>query len=138
MAMFKKKKKRRTKITMAEVTSRVRGLIVDSQIQDAHRLAELAGCSSISLELQEHEEIESDDRVDLIEPLIPILFAHAHILSEASIEYQKENLEGANKLPVEIWQFSRKMTEQIAFSTLVGSLSQLVDMGLVTIPKRRD
>jgi hypothetical protein len=135
--MFRRKKKSHTKLTIAEVSTRIRGFIIDSQIQDGHRLAELAGCSSISPELQEHEELESDDRVDRIEDLIPILFAHAHILSEAATEYQKAQLEHSSKVPQEIWQFSRRMTEQIAFSTLVGSLSQLVDMGLIDIPKRK-
>jgi len=135
MKIFKKKKKNRVP-PMAEINNRIRGFIMDSQIQNSHEIAYIMGLPNLSDELAEKEEQVSDDRLERIEYLIPILYAHAHTLAEASIEYQKANIEGSNVLPKEVWIFGRKLLEQVALSALMGSTSQLVDMGLLEIPKR--
>jgi hypothetical protein len=135
MTIFKKKKKNRVP-PMAEINNRIRGLIMDSQIQNSHEIAHILGLPAISDEIAEKEEQVSDDRVERIEYLIPILYAHAHTLAEASIEYQKSNVEDLDGLPKEMWVFGRKLLEQVSLSALIGSTSQLIDMGLLTIPKR--
>ena len=135
MKIFKKKKKNLVP-PMAEVNNRIRGFIMDSQIQNSHEIAYIMGLPNLSDELAEKEEQVSDDRLERIEYLIPILYAHAHTLAEASIEYQKANIEDSNVLPKEVCIFGRKLLEQVALSALMGSTSQLIDMGLLTIPKR--
>jgi hypothetical protein len=135
MKIFKKKPKDRVP-PMAEINNRIRGFIMDSQMQNSHEIAFILGLPPISDEIAEKEEQVSDDRVERIEYLIPILYAHAHTLAEASIEYQKTALEGADDMPKEVWTFGRKMLEQATLSALMGSTSQLVDMGLLEIPKR--
>lgn len=135
MNIFKKKKKNRVP-PIAEINNRVRGFIMDSQIQNSHEIAYILGLPALSDEIAEKEEQVSDDRVERIEYLIPILYAHAHTLAEASIEYQKSNIENMEGLPKEMWIFGRKLLEQVALSALLGSTSQLIDMGLLEIPKR--
>lgn len=131
-------KKRRNKMTLGEVSSRLRGFVLDSQIQNAHELSVILGCSIISDEVQEREEEESDKRVAKISYLVPMLYAHAHALAEGAIEYQRSNADDVYKnLPDEIWWESRRMMEQVSLSALMGSISQLVDMGLLSIPKDR-
>jgi len=125
-------------VSLSEVTARLRGFLIDSQIQNAHDLAVILGCSPLSDELKEMEEDESDKRVDRISHLVPLLFAQAHALAESSIEYQKSNLtKEIEDLPNETWWESRKVLEQVAMSALLGSVSQLVDMGLLKLPKRK-
>jgi len=134
---LKRKKKLVPNVTLADLSNRIRGFVLDSQIQDAHALSEILGCSMISDEVQEREEEESDKRVEKIAYLVPLLFAQVHLLSEGAVEYQKENLpEGLEDIPEEIWRESRKMMEQVSLSALMGSLSQLVDMGLLEIPRK--
>jgi DnaJ-domain-containing protein 1 len=138
--MSKKKKKKNKKVTdpvsLSEVTSRLRGFLIDSQIQNAHELAVILGCSPLSEELREMEEDESDKRVDRISHLVPLLFAQAHALAESSIEYQKSNItKEIDGLTSETWWESRKILEQVAMSALIGSVSQLVDMGFLKLPK---
>jgi hypothetical protein len=136
--MFKKKNKQSVTNSLIEITARLRGFILDSQIQNAHELAVILGCSPISDDVQEREEEESDFRVEQISHLIPLLYAQAHALSEGAIEYQKSNLpDGVKDIPNEIWVESRKMMEQVSLSALIGSVSQLVDMGLLQLPKRK-
>lgn len=131
--------KKKDELTLADITNRLRGFILDSQIQNAHELSVILGCSPLSDELQEKEEEESDNRVDRIGSLIPLLYAHAHVLAEGAVEFQRANIksDALKNLPDEMWWESRKMMEQMALSVLLGSVSQLVDMGLITVPKKR-
>lgn len=135
--MFGKKKKPKA-TTLAEVNNRLRGLILDSQVNHAHELSVILGCSAMSDEVMEREEEESEKRVDRISYLIPMLYAHSHAMSEGAIEYQKTNLpKEAKDIPNEMWLESRKMMEQLSISVLMGSISQLVDMGLLEIPRNK-
>jgi len=134
-----KKRKNKDELTISEVSKRLRGFILDSQIQNAHELSVILGCTPLSEELQEKEEEESDNRVERIASLIPLMYAHAHVLAEGAVEYQRSNATSdvLKNLPDEMWWESRKMMEQMALSVLLGSVSQLLDMGLITIPKKR-
>jgi len=135
--MFFKKKRITPDISLAEINARLRAFIIDSQIQNGHELAVILGCSAQSEELQMHEEQESDKRLDRIEHLVPLLYAFAHTLSEGATEFQRSNIsEELKNLPDEIWWESRKVMEQLSLSVLMGAISQLVDMGLVDLPKR--
>jgi hypothetical protein len=132
--MFKKKKKQ--KLTLADVSARIRGFMLDSQINNAHELSVLLGCSVISDEVQYKEEKESDKRVEKIAYLIPLLYSHSHLIAESSVEFQRQNVADELKgLPDEIWLESKNLMEQISISALMGSISQLIDMGLLEIPK---
>ena len=129
-------RRKRKVITLADVSSRLRGFILDSQINDAHELAIVLGCSPISDEVALREEEESERRVAEISILTPLLYAFAHSLAEASVEHQKTTLNGADKVPDEIWMTSRRLIEQVAISVLLGATSQLVDMQLLEVPKK--
>jgi hypothetical protein len=130
-------KKKKSDITLGEVSNRIRGFILDSQIQNAHELSSILGCPVISEDVQEREEEESDKRIAKISYMVPLLFAHVHLLAEGAVEYQKSNLpEELEELPAEVWQESRKMMEQVSLSAVMGSVSQLIDMGLLEIPRK--
>lgn len=134
----KKKKKDSNPVSINEVSARLRGFVMDSQIQDGHELSVILGCSAISDEVQEREEEESDKRLAKIEHLVPLLYAYAHVLSEGAVELQRQSIPAEMKnLPEEIWWESRKMMEQVSLSALLGTISQLVDMGLLNISKRK-
>jgi hypothetical protein len=135
--MWFKKKIDPQNITLSDITNRIRGLILDSQIQNAHELSLILGCAAISEDVQEREEEESDKRIAKISYLVPLLFAQVHLLSEGAVEFQKENLpEDMDDIPEDLWWESRKMMEQVSLSALMGSVSQLVDMGLLEIPRK--
>jgi hypothetical protein len=135
--MWFKKKIDPQNITLSDITNRIRGLILDSQIQNAHELSLILGCAAISEDVQEREEEESDKRIAKISYLVPLLFAHVHLLSEGAVEFQKENLpEDMDDIPDDLWWESRKMMEQVSLSALMGSVSQLIDMGLLEIPRK--
>ncbi len=129
-----KKKKLDNVITLTEVSARLRGFLIDSQVKDAHELAVLLGCSPLSPEVREMEDEESDKRIERITHLIPLLYAQAHALAESSMEHQKlNNSKEIEGLSEEDQKDYRKALEQIAMSALVGSVSQLVDMGLLKL-----
>ena len=128
--MAKKKPKK------IDITARIRGYILDSQITSPHEISIVLGCSIISDEVKEHEEKESDKRVDRISYLIPVLHAHAHIISEGAVEFQRHHETVKDQdISDDIWDKSQDMMEHISMSALLGSISQLVDMGLLKVPK---
>jgi hypothetical protein len=136
--MKRRKSKASETITMNDIAARLREFILDSQIQNGHELSVILGCPRISDELAEREEEESEIRVAKISHLIPLLYAQAHALSEGAVEFQRSNVtEELKNMPDEIWWESRKMMEQISLSVLVGSVSQLLDLGLIELPKKR-
>lgn len=131
------KKKRPKDVTLGELNSRLRGYILDSQIQNGHELSVLLGCTSLSDEVAEREEEESDKRLERISYLVPLLYAYSHTLSEGAVEYQRQNLPAELKdLPDELWTASRRMMEQVTMSALMGAVSQLIDMGLLEVPRK--
>ena len=133
--MFKKKTVKG--IPLEEVTRRLRGFILDSQVQNAHEMSVILGCAAISEEVQEREEEESDKRTERISYLVPMLYAFSHALADGAMEYQRGNVPDTIKdLPKEIWYQSRSMMTDLALSALMGSISQLVDMGLLEVPKK--
>lgn len=132
--MFKKRPT--SELTITEITNRIRGFLLDSQIQNAHELAVLVGCSPLSDDVAAREEEESDKRIEEVAHLIPVLYAYSHTMAEAATEYQRENMDENLKIPEEVWRFSRKMTEQISMSALLGAVSQLVDMGILQHTKK--
>jgi hypothetical protein len=131
------KKNRPKDVTLGELNSRLRGYILDSQIQNGHELSVLLGCTSLSDEVAEREEEESDKRLERISYLVPLLYAYSHTLSEGAVEYQRQNLPAELKdLPDELWTASRRMMEQVTMSALMGAVSQLIDMGLLEVPRK--
>jgi hypothetical protein len=135
---FKKKKPESPEITLAEITNRIRGYVLDSQISGGHEISLLIGCSPISDEVAYMEEEQSDARVSRITHLIPILYAYAHTLSEGMVESQRAGAEDSEEdfgIPSAAWATTRKVFTQIAFSALLGAISQLVDMGFLDTKK---
>lgn len=124
-------------LTLASINERIRGFLLDSQIQDAHEIARILGCSLISEEVAQREEEESEKRVEKVSYLIPLMYAQANLMAQGSVDYQRVNLpEEAPDIPEEVWFDSRKLLEQVSIAVLLGAISQLVDMGLLKIPRR--
>lgn len=127
-------------LTINEVSERLRGFILDSQINNAHEIAVILGASISSEEVMEKEEEESDKRVQKVSYMVPLLYSQSHALAEGATEFQRvaaSQIEDMPKLPEEVWIESRKLMEQVSLACALGAISQAVDMGLLEIPKRR-
>jgi len=136
--MFRKKKSNKMDISVAEMSNRVRGFLLDSQFPEAYELSVLMGCSVVSDEVAAHEEEDSEDRVERVASLIPLLYAYSHTISEGAVEYQRKNLdENFKGFPDDLWIAARRILEQVTMSVLLGSISQLVDMGFLKLPKEK-
>ena len=134
MTWFRKKPQ---EVSIAEINARLRGFILDSQINDAHEVSLILGCGNISLEVAEKEEEESEKRIERISHLMPLIYAHSQALAQGTVEFQRSNVpENFPELPDEIWWDSRKLMEQVSIAAMLGSIAQLVDLGLLEIPKR--
>jgi len=93
----------------------------------------------LSEELVDKEEEESDARVSEVDHLIPIMYAYAHAMAEGLVSHQREHLtdEEQEGIPSQAWHATQKVFTQVAMNSLLGTVSQLVDMGMLTVPRRK-
>lgn len=131
--LFKKRKK---SFDFADINARLRGFILDSQLSEAHDIAEILGAPFISDDVAEREEEESDKRLDRINYLLPLVFAHIRILTEGATEHQKATISASVEIPDELWDANRAQVEKISMAATQAIIAQLVDMGLLDLPKR--
>lgn len=141
--MFKKKKPKYQQINSVKaIKAHLREFILDSQIPDGDDISRALGCSPISDELLEKEEEQSDLRVDQISFLVPLLYGYAALFSEAfiaSMPKPKKMLPIADQMHNHPSHQSAAIMsnhlEEVMAHLLIGSVSQMVDLGLVELPK---
>lgn len=134
--MINKKRPEKDWPSVKDLKNSLRGFILDSQIEAPHELAVLLGCSNISEDVAEMEEEASDLRVIRVKYLSPFIIFFAKSLAEAIIESQRQDDE-ANEIPTEVWTNTKRLLEHTSTSAILGSITQMVDLGLLEIPKRR-
>jgi hypothetical protein len=138
MSFFRKKKPKiefDIDALTTEVMFRIRGLFLDSQLEDAFSLSVIAGTTMVSDEIAEKEQEESDKRVARIAHLYPMILAHAHSIAKATVVLYKTKVD--SDLPEEAWETMLEINQQIALAAVVGSISQIVDLQLLSIGPRR-
>lgn len=131
-----KRKKQQDFPNVQEIYSTIRGFILDSQLDEPHDIAVVLGCPKISEDVAEMEEEASEERVDRINYLSPFIVFFAKTLAEGLVESQKrETLD--TEISAEVWSNTKRLIEHTAVSALLGSIPQLIDLGLIEIPKRK-
>lgn len=140
MKFFKRKKPKYAKITsVKQIKAHLREFILDSQIPDGDAISVELGCSPVSEEVLEREHEESDARVEKIGFLVPLLYGYAALFSEAFVSvspsaHDHENPE-MEKFYDHIAEITKHALKEPMAHLLVGSISQMVDLGLLEIPK---
>ena len=144
MSWFKKKKeiKENPELTLDELTtevmSRIRGLYLDAQFKEAFELSVLSGTTRVSDEVAEMEEAESDRRTKRIEHLTPLILAQTFAIAKSSMELQKKNMSGdVDQVPEEVWLQMVTHNHQMMLGAVLGSISQMVDLRLLSVGPRR-
>lgn len=120
-------------VSMSGLQARIRGFVYDSQIPNPQEIASYLGCSAISDDVEEREEQESERRVARIATMIPMLYAYAHSMAQATVAQQIEAAD--EKIPSSAWKATQKVFTQISLNTMVGAIAQLVDLDFLTVPK---
>lgn len=133
--MFRGKDKK--PFDLQDASNRLRGFFLDTQLPDANDIAVLMGCPAISDEVLEREEEESDKRLARIGRLVPLVYAHATSAAQGTVAHQRQTVEHADSIPDEVWNANRKMMEKMALAVTIATISQLVDMEIITLPKKR-
>lgn len=133
---FKKKKPPEldADMLMAEIMYRMRGMFLDSQLEDAFALSVIAGASYVSDEVAERERQDSDKRFKKVEYLMPLIVAQTYQIAKATTELRKTQLgPEAREAPDEYWEYYFSRSHQIAISSVIGAICQLVDIGLISL-----
>jgi hypothetical protein len=118
----------------AEIMYRMRGMFLDSQLQDAFALSVIADASYVSDEVAEREQQDSDKRFSKIEYLMPLIVAQCYQVAKATTELQRTKMgEEAHEAPEEYWDYYFSRSHQIAIASVTGAICQLVDIGLLSL-----
>lgn len=143
---LRKKRPASPNFSLTEITSRIRGFILDSQVSEADHISKLLGCSPTSEEVADKEADESDIRMSRVEHLIPIMYMYAKTMADGVVDHQKTHaereLDEEDLLGVHAaaWAATRTAFTHVALNTLMGAVSQMVDMGYLaveTTPKKK-
>ena len=143
VSWFKKKKKKEDhELTLDELTtevmSRIRGLYLDAQFKEAFTLSVLSGTTRVSDEVAEMEQAASDKRIKRIEHLTPLVLAQTFAIAKSSMELQKTNMSGdVSQVPDEVWSQMVTHNHQMMLGAVLGSISQMVDLRLLSVGPRR-
>jgi hypothetical protein len=138
--LFKRKPKYKRITSVSQVKAHLREFLMDSQIPNPDEISLILGCSPISDELMEKYEEESEVRVERVSYLIPLLYGYSALFAEAfvsTIEISAlEDVPAETKKLLEtITSHTQKVLEESMSHLLVGSVSQMVDLGLLNLPK---
>lgn len=132
--MFWRKKKPQTKVINIE--THLREFFYDSQLPEAEELAVLFGASPISKEGEEHEENRSDERVSKISHILSLVEVYSTMMTDGLVELEATSKdEDATDAPPEFWASMKTMLHTVSSATTIGVISQLVDLGLITVPR---
>lgn len=142
--IFRKKKKPKYKsiTSVTQIKSHLREFIMDSQIPNADDVSVKLGCPPISDEVYDKELEQSDLRAEKISFLIPLLYGYSALFAEAFVtNMSAEN--ASEKVPPELKKLIDQITEQTKVvledamaHLLIGSVSQLVDLGLINVARK--
>lgn len=140
MRFFKSKKPKYKKITsVKQIKAHLREFILDSQVPDGDEISVALGCSPVSEEVLEKEHEESDIRVEKISYLIPLLYGYAALFSEAFVASlippRSEMTPESAKMHDIIAEQTKTVLKEPMAALLVGAVSQMVDLGLLELPK---
>jgi hypothetical protein len=130
---------KRARTTLGDMTSRIKGFILDSQVTEGEHISLLLGCSPASEEVAERELEESDNRVAQVDHLIPLMYAYCHAMAQGMVEHQQSHAseEELEQIPQAAWGATRKVFSQVALNSMLGAVSQMVHLGLLTVnPKK--
>jgi hypothetical protein len=142
VSWFRKKKEEAHELTLDELTtevmSRIRGLYLDAQFKEAFALSVLSGTTMVSDEVAEMEQAASDRRLKRIEHLTPLVLAQTFAIAKSSMELQKTNMSGdLSQVPEEVWSQMVTHNHQMMLGAVLGSISQMVDLRLLSVGPRR-
>jgi hypothetical protein len=119
---------------MAEIMYRIRGMFLDSQLEDAQALSVLVGASYVSPEVAEKEQRDSDARVQRIAHLLPLIAAQTYQIAEATTELFKTRMgEEGETAPEGYWEFYHDRSHAMTLAAVMGSIAQMVDLGLLSL-----
>lgn len=140
MSWFKKKKEYELPLDelTTEIMSRIRGLYLDAQFKDAFALSVLSGTTMVSDEVADMEQRESDKRLKNVEHLTPLIIAQTFAIAKSHMELEKTSIAGdLDKVPDEVWSRMVTHNHQMMLGAVLGSISQMVDLRLLSVGPRR-
>jgi hypothetical protein len=119
---------------MAEIMYRIRGMFLDSQLEEAFALSVIAGASYVSDDIAEKEQEDSDKRVHRIAYLLPLMTAQTYQIAKATTDLHRTKMgQEGETAPEGYWDFYFDRAHQLTLASVIGSVAQMVDIGLLSL-----
>lgn len=136
MNWFKKSKKKAVKVI--DIGEHIRDFLYDTQLEEAEELALILGATPISKEGQDHARSLSDARMTKLANLIPVVHAYAHMVSEAMVDFERQDAEAEGELEPanELWGMMHILIETSTTAVALGVLSQAQELGLIKVTEK--
>lgn len=136
--LFKKNKNKvkfevKTEFLALPVTTLLRNALYDSLLTEPEVIAHKLGLPGISEEVAEKEEEASEERLDKIALLMPLIEAHAELSARIALAGY------SSVVPIdteseEMKEMIMEFFKTISFSAVTSALASLVDLGLIDVP----
>lgn len=134
MDWFKKKKDKEpeeiVEYMTVPVATLLRNIIYDSMLMEPEAIANKLGLSPVSEDVSEMEEDASQERLEKIAPLIPLIEAHSMLSSEISLAGYS-SIANIDEMDDDTKELYKKFFATISFTAAVSCVSTLVDLGLL-------
>ena len=129
-------------VSLQGIVSRIKEFILDSQVENYEHIIEMLSGNPMSEDVAQREFEESNIRTERVKHLAPLLYLFANSMAEGLVEHQRAHLEETEEdveeeLTEKMWNATQRVFAEIAFTTTVGAVSQLLDMGLINTSKKR-
>lgn len=119
--------------------SRIRNFMLDSQVPSPWHMAEVLGVPALSDEVAERETDASNERVERIELLLPILQSYGRVMAQAHVKHSQAHLseEEIEHVPAANWEATANAFYGVTTAALIGAVAQMVDSGVLELPKKK-
>lgn len=130
MSFFKRNKKQ-SRIIEIPRGSITRKIIYDSGCEDPEGVAELMGLTRISEEVAEREIEDSDDRVDRILLILPIIQMHSEISAKVSFAAYINAIPDTKDVDSETFEALSELFSAVALASSVSCLTSMLDLEII-------
>jgi hypothetical protein len=125
--------RRRSRIKTVDLGASVRGLLLDSGIPNVDFFDEKLGIHAASDDVLEREYEDSEERINAISPILPLVYTYCSLLKDAATDSVLEDLAVPEEQREQVAMVINKFAMSVSLAATTGILSQLNSLDLISV-----